>query len=331
MEKKVFCFVTLTFNHQDYIIEHLESIKFLVFHYGQNTLIDLVIADDGSKDQTLNLVHFWLIHNKSLFQNVTIIGDGVNRGTCHNYTETWSHIKTPYFKVLAGDDVYSNENLIDDLFSISPQEFIQGLPLYLINGQIGISWREIFHLFANKWIYKSSSFLKRLTEINLINTPALAYSRTFLENPLIFDFIRNHQVVEDFAFMAKIAELYPQSQIRYVNKVYVYYRRTPGSTYIIKNNLFIKDKVRIFEHLIAIQTSFYEKLILKNRLWCFTNSNKFYRAFANLSYFRYFIKVMIQLPRITKDCFVFDRGLNLSRFIDHYSAIQIEAKRITKT
>ena len=51
MRKNHFVFVTLTFNHEKYIIEHLESIKYQVENYGQKFSTKIVINDDCSSDK----------------------------------------------------------------------------------------------------------------------------------------------------------------------------------------------------------------------------------------------------------------------------------------
>ncbi|WP_151798774.1 hypothetical protein [Acinetobacter bereziniae] len=67
---KSFSFLILAFNHEKYIIEHLESIKFLVEMHAENIEVDLIINDDKSTDDTVFLINQWLQLNDILFINV---------------------------------------------------------------------------------------------------------------------------------------------------------------------------------------------------------------------------------------------------------------------
>ena len=101
----------LSYNHENYILEHLESIKFQIKNFGAKYSIDLIIADDGSKDNSVYLAKLWISKNRFLFRSVSFTGKSINVGTCINYTNTWKKIKTTSFKITASDDVYSKENI----------------------------------------------------------------------------------------------------------------------------------------------------------------------------------------------------------------------------
>ena len=66
-KRSSFAFLVITFNHRDYIVEHLESIKYLVKTYGSDIDVDLIVSDDCSLDNTSLLVDQWCVLNKSLF------------------------------------------------------------------------------------------------------------------------------------------------------------------------------------------------------------------------------------------------------------------------
>ena len=113
MEKKSFTFVSLTYNHQNYIIMHLESIKYQIERYGLSRSVSIIIADDASVDDTVRLAEQWLEINKSLFQKIIFLKHTKNQGTCKNISRVFQYIMTDYFKILAGDDVYSCYSIFD--------------------------------------------------------------------------------------------------------------------------------------------------------------------------------------------------------------------------
>ena len=55
-KSKSFAFLVLCHNQEDYIIEHLESIKYLSLKYGDNIDIDIIINDDFSNDSSPKLI-----------------------------------------------------------------------------------------------------------------------------------------------------------------------------------------------------------------------------------------------------------------------------------
>ena len=69
---KEFTFAAITYNHSDCIIEHLESLKKLVQKYGRVYLNNLIISDDASKDNTVELAKKWIEQNRSLFNDAKV-------------------------------------------------------------------------------------------------------------------------------------------------------------------------------------------------------------------------------------------------------------------
>jgi len=63
-KSKSFAFLVLCHNQEDYIIEHLESIKYLSLKYGHNIDKDIIINDDFSNDSSPELIKTWLYKNK---------------------------------------------------------------------------------------------------------------------------------------------------------------------------------------------------------------------------------------------------------------------------
>ena len=45
----------------------LRTEKYLVLKYADDILVDMIVADDGSSDDTVELVKFWLQKNTTIF------------------------------------------------------------------------------------------------------------------------------------------------------------------------------------------------------------------------------------------------------------------------
>lgn len=326
--KNTFIFAVITYNHSAYILEHLESIKFLIHKYGADFNFKLVIADDGSKDKTVELIHFWLNQNTDLFFDFIFLSDGINRGTCVNYTNLWQYIDSPYFKITAGDDVYSCLNIFEEAFKLDSNDFISGIPLILTDQKITKSNSTIFHMLATDIIYKKSQFIDRLRKISVINTPSLFYNLKFLKNTQLYDFIRTFKVTEDFPMVVKIAGLYSDVKFMQSPKVLIYYRRTSGSTYLIRGSDFDRDKLQIFNYMLSTEKGWFNKIAIQSRIQCYLSNNKVYKIVYNLNYWIYLKDIALCFPVIIWTFFKINVNIDIHQ--NHYNELKIKSDRLLK-
>ena len=105
-----FTFFILAYNQEDMIVETLESIKYQIEKYGKNISCNLIVIDDCSKDSTVTVVRKWTEQNAYLFNEIDIHVNEQNQGVVNNHNWGLDHIKTKYFKELAGDDLFSSGN-----------------------------------------------------------------------------------------------------------------------------------------------------------------------------------------------------------------------------
>lgn len=293
--KKKFTFGVLTYNHELYIVEHLESIRFLIESFGADYDFCLVIADDCSRDNTIELVNRWLSVHGGLFHDVKILDYTVNNGTCFNYTRIWTHVEGELFKITAGDDVYSCVNIFEEAEQLGANDYFSGLPLLLIDGEIIKSPSTILHILASDVIYKDKPFMARLKNISSINTPNLFCNKKFFLNDELSTFINSYSVTEDFPMLVKTAELYGDVSFHQSSKVYVYYRRTSGSTYLVRGSDFDKDKLNIFNYMLSLEKSWFGRFLLKNRLYCYKRDDGILKKLLNLNYYVYLFRLMTRL------------------------------------
>lgn len=318
MYKTGFTFVTLTFNHENYILEHLESIKFQVTNYGFDYSVDLIISDDCSKDETVDLIKKWCHHNSAFFNDIKIIENLKNLGTCHNFTNTWNYISNNYYKISAGDDLFSNENIFKWSKETNKHDIISFMPLYLIDKKIKYNYLTILGIISSNTIYKS--FSDRIRSLNVINAPSLFYTNKILNNKIIFDFIHEFQLTEDLPLQLKMAEQFKSLNFSQKNNVIVYYRRTSNSTYIIKNKNFNEDKVKIYKYLIKTEQNIFRRLLIKNRLFCFNLNNRFLKIVLNLNYYKYGFSCIFSARKIYSEFKTINIELERHQF--HYDLIR---------
>ena len=89
----------LTYNSSKYILDALESVKNQTY---QN--IELIISDDCSKDDTVNICCNWINQNKNRFVDAILVTTEKNTGTTGNGNRGLAVCKGEWYKPLAGDD-----------------------------------------------------------------------------------------------------------------------------------------------------------------------------------------------------------------------------------
>jgi alpha-1,3-rhamnosyltransferase len=91
----------LTYNASKYIIETLDS----VYHQTYDN-IELVISDDCSKDNTVDLCNRWLEQHGTRFAKVVFLTTSVNTGVCANSKRSLEATTGDWIKGLGGDDCF---------------------------------------------------------------------------------------------------------------------------------------------------------------------------------------------------------------------------------
>lgn len=94
--------IVITYNSSPYIIETLESIKKQSYQK-----IELIISDDFSKDNTVELVSSWLSHKEhvSALVSYKFVKNSINLGISGNCTSGLKECTGDWIKLIAGDDI----------------------------------------------------------------------------------------------------------------------------------------------------------------------------------------------------------------------------------
>jgi len=312
-----YSFLVLSYNHEDYIIEHLESIKYQIECFGGNKKIKLIINDDASKDKTVLLIEKWLISNKYLFDDVVVLKNKKNIGTCRSITNMMAYVGDSLFKMTAGDDVYSCENIFDLMDQSNYTDIVSGFPIYLCGDDISVKKFVIKNMIASDLIYAGRSLLHRYKSITFDNAPNACYKKYYFKSNDIIDFVNMFDVTEDWPIQISIARANPSAESKLLDKCFVLYRRTEGSTYLVASSRFGKDKNNIYNNLIN-DSSFFERFLLKNRQWAF-NFGKYGRC-LNISLYIFFLKYIYNM-KIINDRFL-KININIEKINSHYTLIK---------
>jgi len=293
-----FTFLALAYNHEKYIIEHLESIKYLVESYGSSINCKLIINDDCSKDRTVELIDEWLNQNPSLFHAVVKLYNKDNFGTCASVINMLAHVDTPYLKLTACDDVYSFENIFESMVFEDGVAILSGYPLALIGGELSLDKKDIYSIAASDVIYTNRPLIDRFKYLSNNNAPNIFYNHKYLTDERVLSFLKNFDVVEDWPIQIAIAENFPSAKYKQVDKVFVYYRRTLNSTYLVAGNRFYEDKCKAYNYLICKESNILYKYILKSRLLCFNLNNPHFNKILNIAFYKFVLSVIFKFLKI---------------------------------
>ena len=100
IDKNLVTIGVVTYNSSKYVIEALESVKSQSYED-----LELVVSDDCSTDNTVDIVREWISANKSRFKYVEILTSEVNTGVAANCNRMRKVYHGVWRKDLAGDDV----------------------------------------------------------------------------------------------------------------------------------------------------------------------------------------------------------------------------------
>lgn len=183
----------LTYNQERFVIDHLESIKYQIQHFGDIYNISFILCDDCSKDNTVTYVKLWLNENKHLFSNTIISVSECNEGIVRNYERALKLVQTNKFKILAGDDLYYKNNIFlraeQSNFVISPTIRFKSDEKVL-----GINWiQNYIYSFKGNVKKKLLEMLKYRTPLE---APGIIYDSELINSDL-FRTLKNYNWIED--------------------------------------------------------------------------------------------------------------------------------------
>lgn len=109
--------VVVTFNSALTVVETLDSIKAQSYDN-----IQLIITDDCSQDNTVDVCQLWIDNNKHRFVETTLVTVERNTGLCANLNRVKPYVKGEWYKGIAGDDILLPNCVEDNI------KFIQSNP-----------------------------------------------------------------------------------------------------------------------------------------------------------------------------------------------------------
>ena len=239
-------FITISYNQERYIIEHLESIKFQITHYANRCEVNYRLFDDCSTDLTVTLARQWLEENSQLFSSIDIVENSTNLGLNQNYLQAVRSAESRPFKCLAADDLYNWHNVFDvaeagDVCFTPVIRFSENIAPYFIP--------TVEYLYYGCHKYGARHFLeKRLAYAASIETPGAFFPKEFFQHKALIDEVGRYKCIEDlpiwkWLFFSSEGKKY---EIRYDPKPLILYRVGSGVTSKSNsaNSIFNSERLR---------------------------------------------------------------------------------------
>jgi glycosyltransferase involved in cell wall biosynthesis len=294
--------LVVSFNSSEFIIETLESARHQTYRN-----IELVISDDNSNDNTVDICRKWLKENSHFFMNTELITSNINTGIPANFNRGIKKASGFWLKGIAGDDILANnciEKLLEYISGKEDEVSIISSDMIKFSGKTiksGIIEKNIFTWFCSIESTALEQY-QMLLRSNRVFASTVLIKRELLDLTNGYD--EQFRLMEDWPLWLKLTQL--GYKIFHLGEALVYYRfhennlsQTSSDTYIY--NPIYKIDLGFREKVLAPQLPFIERWGLKYRICgikiCFrlgNNKNNFfaksvYLFFENTNPLRIFI------------------------------------------
>ena len=216
----------VTYNSSKYIIDTLNSVKAQSYEN-----IELIISDDCSPDNTVELCRNWLDANKDRFVRTKLITVDKNSGVTCNCNRAKAAAEGQWFKLLAGDDLMMPDCIKENV------EFITANPKAKIifsktqlftetEGKINLSDKFLPKPYT-KEIFASSAEYQHdcLSQYNFLPAPSSFISEEIFRK---HDYNETYPASEDWADWFKLTGL--GYKLYFFPSVTTLYRREESTT-----------------------------------------------------------------------------------------------------
>lgn len=213
-DKPLVTVIVITYKSSDYVIETLESIKHQTY-----SNIELIVSDDCSPDNTIEICRAWAGTNRDRFTNILVTKTDRNGGICHNYNNGLKHAAGQWIKYIAGDD-----ELMPDCISSFVERALASNDKILISGTIPFNENgDLPARYPNKTFFEGNAFQQ---ESHLLK------AGTVIEGPTLFletatlrklnGFEEKYPFIEDYPlYMKYLANGY---RINLIEEPLIHYR-----------------------------------------------------------------------------------------------------------
>ncbi len=262
--------VVLTYNHEMFIESCLESIKYQIQKFREdNNSIQIVVSDDCSTDKTVTVVKKWKLENQSLFEDIVILENTRNRGTCRNLICALEYVHNDYVKMIGGDDLLSDSSVFDFLVKLENYDVVFGLPFfYEVDGDNNYfkRLRQYQKLHCSNINAQQKPFYNLIRSWNAVYAPSVIIRKELIMDPRVIDNMLEYKYVDDLSMYLAISQLKEIRHI-YIPEFVVVYRRTPKSTFKVKRDELKEDIIRVYKQAAKTSKNVIDKIVMYDKLF----------------------------------------------------------------
>ena len=206
----------ITYNSASTVIDTLDSI--VKQDYGSEN-IELIISDDASTDNTVEVIHKWLDENSSLFFLASFLESSTNKGVSANINQAWKATSCKWVKSIAGDDLLKRRCISQNV------EYVAKNPkckiVFSKMETFGLSSKIIPTDYEIKFFEKNSREQNNYLKIFSFNmAPSAFISKEALEHVGFAN--EKYKMIEDLPLWLKMTET--GYKLSFMNEVTVEYR-----------------------------------------------------------------------------------------------------------
>ena len=228
-KKPLVSIIVPAYNHQDYIHECIESI--LSQSYDN---IELIIIDDGSKDNTYEMICKYKNEIRKKLKNHVIIKKN-NEGVSKTINLGIEKSTGEYICIIASDDIMMKDRISTQVdYMIKNNSKVSCGNSYVIRENKLTDETVITDVLKDKY-YNGNQFYN-LIENYFISTPTVMLRRDIIDE---FGTFNPDFLIEDWPYYVDIASKY---NIDYINEVLCAYRLHSSNSQTNKKKMFIYEK-----------------------------------------------------------------------------------------
>lgn len=226
IEQPLVSIIVTTYNSSKYVFETLESAKAQTY---QN--IELIVSDDCSTDNTVEICQEWIAKNKERFVRTELITAEKNTGIPANCNRGVKAAQGEWVKFIAGDDIlYKNcieNNIIYAKNNISAEIIFSQVQLLFQDTNNSSKNSIIYPLEddAKLFSYDALNQYKNLLIKNFVWSAPSSFIKTeTLKKMGLFD--EQYKYIEDYPFWLKATK--NNIKLYFYPTITAYYRQTPS-------------------------------------------------------------------------------------------------------
>lgn len=216
--------VVITYNSSLTVVETLESIYQQTYEN-----LELIVSDDCSKDNTVDVVRHWIEEHGDHFVNAKLVTTDMNTGVSGNINRGVAQSHGEWIKSIAGDDLLIPEAIEEYVRFVSGNNSIKmcvcDVEPFAVGGEVDPhiveSYKKYFLLESEPYVKQRRRIMVELVFVG----PAYFYKRELFNE--IGGFSEQYGCAEEWPFCYKVIR--EGNQIFALDKKLVRYRIQTGS------------------------------------------------------------------------------------------------------